>query len=113
MNTSQKITELSSKWYQYVSLDHHKDQDCHWNINVTYSYGQPPIYQAAHYGYITVGEGEVRDNLSEAENDLLGLLGKAVEDERENHQHLIDNPVDDEVAMEVARKFFEIFVDSP
>lgn len=48
-NNCLKMTKL---WYEYVSLNHHKDCDCHWEILKTYSYGQPPKYEVIHTGYV-------------------------------------------------------------
>jgi hypothetical protein len=48
----EEITELTAKWQMYVSLDHHKDRDCHWFIQKTWSYGEEPYYEAYHSGYI-------------------------------------------------------------
>lgn len=39
MSLEKEIILLTSKWYKYVNLDHHKDRDCHWHITKTYSYG--------------------------------------------------------------------------
>ena len=47
-----KIVRLSAIWYEYVGMDHHKDRDCHWMINKTYSYGRPATYVVSHHGYI-------------------------------------------------------------
>jgi hypothetical protein len=52
MTSQEEITELTTKWMKYVSLDHHKDRDCHWYITQTYSYGEEPYYEAHHSGYI-------------------------------------------------------------
>ena len=52
MTLEEEITELTAKWMKYVSLDHHKDRDCHWYITQTYSYGEEPYYEAHHSGYI-------------------------------------------------------------
>lgn len=52
MTLEEEITMLTSKWYKYVNLDHHKDRDCHWYIEKRWSYGDEPYYQAHHYGYI-------------------------------------------------------------
>lgn len=52
MSTSEQITELTKRWYHYVGLDHHKDRDCHFYIEKKWSYGEPPIYIAYHYGYV-------------------------------------------------------------
>lgn len=52
MTTREKIIELSEKWYEYVSCDHHKDCDCHWIIETDFAYGDEPVFTAQHYGYI-------------------------------------------------------------
>lgn len=52
MTLEEEIITLSNKWYKYVSLDHHKDRDCHWYIEKVYSYGEEPYFIAYHDGYI-------------------------------------------------------------
>lgn len=52
MTLEEEITELTTKWYRYVGLDHHKDRDCHWYIQKVWSYGEEPYYYAYHYGYV-------------------------------------------------------------
>ena len=52
MTLEKEITELTDKWMKYVSLDHHKDRDCHWYITKTWSYGEEPYYEAHHSGYL-------------------------------------------------------------
>lgn len=52
MTLEEEITKLTAKWQMYVSLDHHKDRDCHWYIQKTWSYGEEPYYEAYHSGYI-------------------------------------------------------------
>lgn len=51
MSTSDQITELCRRWYNYVGQDHHKDRDCHFYVEKKWSYGQEPVYIAYHYGY--------------------------------------------------------------
>lgn len=80
VTTSDKIVELSLLWYEYVSMDHHKDRDCHWYISVDYGYGRAPKYSAYHSGYIVDADlqsGEL-DSLAEAEVVLLGLIRSAM-----------------------------------
>ena len=48
-----EITRLTNVWYDYVSMSHHKDCDCHFYINKTWSYGEKPFYSVQHYGYVT------------------------------------------------------------
>jgi hypothetical protein len=52
MKLENEVINLTGKWMKYVSLDHHKDRDCHWYITKTYSYGEEPYYEAHHSGYI-------------------------------------------------------------
>ena len=52
MTLEEEIIILSNKLYKYVSLDHHKDRDCHWYIEKIYSYGQEPYFIASHNGYL-------------------------------------------------------------
>ena len=52
MTLEEEIIELTNKWMKYISIDHHKDRDCHWYITKTYSYGQEPYWEASHHGYL-------------------------------------------------------------
>ena len=85
MNTSirDQIIDLSGKWYEYVTIQHHKDRDCHWYIDVDYAYGQEPKYTANHFGYVfhEIHEQLARDNLEQAEGDLLALIKTAIAEE--------------------------------
>ena len=47
-----EITKLTEEWYHLIGPDHHKDRDCHWHINTTWSYGNSPVYVIEHFGYI-------------------------------------------------------------
>jgi hypothetical protein len=52
MTLDEEIIELTTKWYKYVNLDHHKDRDCHWYIQKVWSYGNEPYYEVFHNGYV-------------------------------------------------------------
>lgn len=52
MSLEDKITRLTEFWYKYVSMDHHKDRDCHFSITKEWSYGSPPHYTVTHNGYV-------------------------------------------------------------
>lgn len=52
MNLEEKIVKLTSLWYEYVNLDHHKTKDCYWYIEKFYAFGEPAKYRAYHNGYI-------------------------------------------------------------
>ena len=46
------LEEATSKYFDAIRQDHHKDRDCHFYINKVYSYGNPPVYQIEHFGYL-------------------------------------------------------------
>lgn len=76
MNELEKeITRLTDIWMRFVGQDHHKDKDCHWYIEKYYSYGNPPYYQAFHWGYIGEDfEGTKCETIEEAEEELLNAI---------------------------------------
>lgn len=74
----QSLTEL---WNEVVTKDHHKDRDCHWVIEMCWSYGKPPEFMVVHNGYV---HREVRvpcTTLDEAERRLVQELVKALQEE--------------------------------
>ena len=78
MDKEQYITKLTAMWYRLVSLDHHKDRDCHFYINKVWSYGHEPYYSVEHYGYIyDKVEGEF-DTYEEAEQFLLDAITHSI-----------------------------------
>jgi hypothetical protein len=114
MNQTKKdqIVELSQKWYEYVSQDHHKDRDCHWYVEMDFAYGNEPIFRACHYGYIAhdLKVKPDRKTYEEAENDLLELIKSAIEGEREWVKSALENKKEyDKVQIESAKKFIELF----
>ena len=66
----EEITKLTEEWYKLIGGDHHKDRDCHWYIEVKWSYGNPPKYIVMHYGYILK---TIKDEYSTYEEALKGL----------------------------------------
>lgn len=46
------MTELGDLWYSYVCQDHHKDRDCHFVVSASFSYGDGPLWDADHDGYV-------------------------------------------------------------
>ena len=79
-----KITKLTALWCELVCLDHHKDRDCHWYINKTWSYGDTPLYFPEHLGYIfDVDPDELTAYRSyeEAEKALFELIKRAFKEE--------------------------------
>lgn len=99
------ITKLSKIWYQYVGTDHHKDKDCHWYIEKYYSYGEPPYYQAFHWGYIGKDfEGTKCTTLEEAEEELrdtlLLYIDKEIKWVLSAIQKQVDNPEENWYSLE-------------
>lgn len=105
-----KITKLTKLWYQLVSLDHHKDRDCHWYINTVYSYGEPPVYRLEHYGYIG---GEISgdyDTYEKAELGLIAFIEDFITQEKIWAEEVLDNESEDwgEDQAERAKKIIEM-----
>lgn len=79
MNVEEEIVYLSKVWYDYVSLDHHKDRDCHFYVKKNWAYGNEPYYEAYHYGYVAADfEGTKCDTLEEAQEELRDFLYMAI-----------------------------------
>ena len=90
MNKEQYITKLTKVWYELVSLDHHKDRDCHWYINKVWSYGEKPIYIVEHYGYIRDEVIEEFDTYSEAEMFIADTLYESIKGEEQWAKKVLD-----------------------
>lgn len=74
MNDIEKeIVRLTQIWYEYVNLEHHKDRDCHFYIEVDYAYGEAPVYKVFHQGYVDKGF-EVATTRESAHQTLLNGL---------------------------------------
>lgn len=110
MNNEEKTTELTNLWYRIVSLDHHKDRDCHWYINKVWSYGQKPYYRVEHYGYIYDEESLTTQNehyplLELAEIALIEALEDAIKTEEEWAKDVLENINDyDDIQIYKARE---------
>ena len=72
------IRKLTDAWYSIVTINHHKDRDCHWYINTTYSYGKAPVYRVEHYGYIHKDVSEDYNSYEDAEERLIEILKEAI-----------------------------------
>jgi len=90
------ITQLTRVWYSLVGLDHHKDRDCHWSININYDYGDPPVFVLYHDGYVYYNsqlEKETYSTYEDAENGLIDYLVDAIQKEKDWADHVLaDNP---------------------
>jgi hypothetical protein len=95
----QQIINLTKKYYSYVSLDHHKDRDCHWYITKSYSYGQAPKYTASHHGYrIEPWDSLPVDNEEDAMllliNKITREINDAIKGTRMDLEYAKENPGD-------------------
>lgn len=83
-NTSlnEQIVDLTTKYYELIGRDHHKDRDCHFYINSVYSYGNPPYYKIEHYGYVNELTSLENDRtyilLEEAKEGLIEVLNRLI-----------------------------------
>jgi len=111
----QEIIKLTDIWYKLVSLDHHKDRDCHWSIYKTYSYGQPARYRVEHAGYVWKDYSEEFGTSGEAHEGLIAALNEAIADEVDWAQKvLLSDPKEwDEYQIENAKKVLEIAPKEP
>lgn len=90
MTNTEKITNLTSKWYTYVNLDHHKTRDCIWTIDISYEYGEAPTYTAYHNGYILDDWRSPHcDTLEDAEAWLINKLERELEKAKTHLQEII------------------------
>lgn len=102
-----KITKLLEKWHEYIGKDHHKDRDCHFHVIATWSYGEPPKFEASHDGYLTDFCGEEHDTYQAAEDELLVLVKNMIQEERDQVLSIMDS--DDDWGRDSAEHFIEIF----
>ena len=78
----EQITALTDKYYRLANRDHHKDRDCHFYIQKTWSYGEPPIYRVMHFGYLHEWRGpEGFESSQDAHEALLQFLKRIVKEE--------------------------------
>ena len=88
MKTENRIPELSVKYYDLISGEHHKDRDCHWSIETLWSYGKPPVYIVEHKGYLHETEKATFDSYETAMAFLRDELIEAIEIEKFNQAQI-------------------------
>ena len=76
--TKKRIKQLNALWYSFVSVDHHKDRDCHFNLRLKFSQKESPKWLALHTGYIYDMPPGKFDSLAEAANYLVQNMEKAL-----------------------------------
>ena len=84
-----EILRLTDFWYRYVGMDHHKDRDCHWTIEETWSYGAKPKYVVRHDGYIFEGGERKCDTYENALRELRDMLKEAIKEERKTATNIL------------------------
>lgn len=112
MANEELITDLASKWYQYVCMDHHKDRDCHFGIEIRWSYGNPPTYQPWHHGYVADTldrEEEGYPTLEEAQTALIEFINAQIKQQREWALGVLSEEDTGWDSHDQARKFIELF----
>lgn len=73
--TDEQITELTKRWQEVVSKDHHKDRDCHFYLTKGWAYGEPSGWLIEHSSYIGWDpDGVTYDTLEQAEEALIEYL---------------------------------------
>ncbi len=80
------IEQLIREYLWYVCQDHHKDRDCHFYIQKSWSYGEFKGYCVVHHGYVNQeneGYSEYFQTYAEAENHLALLLKEWIKEEKE------------------------------
>ena len=73
--------ELMVKWQEYVALDHHKDRDCHFYVELDFAYGTAVDHTVRHYGYIA-DEIELTGSGSDYSKTLIKAVKKAIISEK-------------------------------
>ncbi len=106
--TREKIKKLTKLWYDYVSLDHHKDRDCHFYIEEDWAYGEEPVYCVNHDGYVGEAFSFFCKTREKAEKVLLKKLGEMIEEERKWAREVLENPKEwEEEQIEKAKMILE------
>lgn len=85
----QKILKYTQFWYEYVNTDHHKDRDCHFSIEKTWSYGKEPTYSFYHNGYIgSRSTSPKREKYEHALRDMQVWFEREIESAKEWVRHV-------------------------
>lgn len=96
MSKEEKIKALTALWYKCL-VDHHKDRDCHFVIEMKFSYGGESSIEVWHYGYVAKDWNIKVGNLSEAQDELIRRISyqimkeaKGWMEEEENYMPNVD-----------------------
>lgn len=80
MKIEDEITELTERWYELIG-DDHKDRDCHWYVEMRWSYGLPQVYVVVHEGDTFERIEEEFDTYAEAMEGMKAYLERAISEE--------------------------------
>jgi hypothetical protein len=87
MKKEEYITKLTSIWME--CLDYHKDRDCHWYVQLTWSYGDEPYWEAQHYGYVYEPEPIQCKSYDEALDELIKMIKEGFKNEIEHAEYVL------------------------
>jgi len=75
------IAEATALWYRLISSDHHKDQDCHFSMTVTFSYKGSRTITVTHNGYLAGAWSAPANTVTSALTLLLRRICQQILDE--------------------------------
>lgn len=106
-----EVQELQAKWYEYVSLDHHKDRDCHFYVNLDFAYDGTDIdHEVTHHGYIYHNELRLEGKGADFYPTLKKAILTVIKDQEVWVNDVLESPGDwDEWQIEQAKKYKELF----
>ncbi len=85
LSSTQGISKLMALWYRTISLEHHKDRDCHFTIETRFSYGGQVRYLLSHHGYLEKEIEEEFWSYELAEQALIQLLDHLIRKHCQGH----------------------------
>lgn len=108
---AQECQRLQDAWYNYVSLDHHKDRDCHFYVELDYAYDGTDISHAVtHHGYIYHDELRLEGNGTDYLPTLKKAILTVVKDQLTYVNNVLSNPDSYDTAQRAqVKQFQELF----
>ena len=67
----ERVQQATAAWYNLISNTCHKDHDCHFNVNIRFSYDGKYTIRIAHDGEIATAWEERHDSVATAMRRLL------------------------------------------
>ena len=78
----------------WMSATEHKDRDCHWYIQQTWSYGDEPYWEAQHYGYVYEPEPIKSKSHDGALDELIQMIKEGFKNEIEHAEYVLSKKSD-------------------